>query len=99
MPAPAGAVDRRGVENALMPQSAEIAANAELRERELIMYVSISLALTGGLRRRLVDVLEARLAIETGVAITVSPSNNGSTPPTTGTCATSSGPHWPDCRP
>ncbi|GAB2539365.1 TetR family transcriptional regulator [Nocardia heshunensis] len=46
-----------------------IAANAELRERELIKLASISAALAEGLRRRGVGAPEANLAAETGVAV------------------------------
>ncbi|WP_228003240.1 TetR family transcriptional regulator [Nocardia australiensis] len=50
-------------------RQAVIAANAELRERELIKLASISTALAGGLRLRGVGGPEANLAAETGVAV------------------------------
>jgi AcrR family transcriptional regulator len=46
-----------------------IAANVELRERELIKMASLSLALADGLRRRGVTDPEASLAAEAGVAV------------------------------
>jgi AcrR family transcriptional regulator len=48
---------------------AVIAANPELRERELIKLASLSAALADGLRRRGVAELDANLAAEAGVAI------------------------------
>lgn len=46
-----------------------IAANAELRERELIKMASLAAALADGLRRRGVDNPDASLAAETGVVV------------------------------
>ncbi len=46
-----------------------IAANAELRERELIKMASLSAALADGLRRRGVTDPDAGLAAEAGVAV------------------------------
>jgi AcrR family transcriptional regulator len=46
-----------------------IAANAELRERELIKMASLSAALAEGLRRRGVTEPEASLAAEAGIAV------------------------------
>ncbi len=46
-----------------------IAANAELRERELIKMASLAAALADGLRRRGVTDPEASLAAEAGVAV------------------------------
>jgi AcrR family transcriptional regulator len=46
-----------------------IAANAELRERELIKMASLAVALADGLRRRGVDDPAASLAAEAGVAV------------------------------
>ncbi len=46
-----------------------IAANAELRERELIKMASLSLALADGLRRRGVADPDASLAAEAGIAV------------------------------
>jgi AcrR family transcriptional regulator len=46
-----------------------IAANAELRERELIKMASLSAALADGLRRRGVTDPDASLAAEAGVAV------------------------------
>jgi AcrR family transcriptional regulator len=50
-------------------RQAVIAANAELRERELAKLASWSLALGDGLRRRGVGEPAASLAAETGVAV------------------------------
>ena len=46
-----------------------IAANAELRERELIKLASLSAALADGLRRRGVPDPDATLAAEAGIAV------------------------------
>ena len=46
-----------------------IAANAELRERELIKLASLSTALAGALRRRGVEDVPASLAAEAGVGV------------------------------
>ncbi len=46
-----------------------IAANAELRERELIKMASLSAALAEGLRRRGVTDPQASLAAEAGIAV------------------------------
>ncbi|MGF7236735.1 MAG: TetR family transcriptional regulator [Frankia sp.] len=46
-----------------------IAANAELRERELIKMASLSAALADGLRRRDVTDPDASLAAEAGIAV------------------------------
>ena len=46
-----------------------IAANADLRERELIKMASLSAALADGLRRRGVADPDARLAAEAGIAV------------------------------
>lgn len=46
-----------------------IAANAELRERELIKMASLSAALADGLRHRGVRDPDARLAAEVGIAV------------------------------
>jgi hypothetical protein len=46
-----------------------IMANAELRERELIKFASMSAALTDRLRRRGAGDTEASLAAETGIAV------------------------------
>jgi AcrR family transcriptional regulator len=46
-----------------------IAANAELRERELIKMASLSAALADGLHRRGVADPDARLAAEAGIAV------------------------------
>lgn len=50
-------------------RQAVIAANAELRERELIKMATLSQALADGLRNRGVPDPEAGLAAETGVAV------------------------------
>jgi AcrR family transcriptional regulator len=50
-------------------RQAVIAANAELRERELIKLASLSAALGDGLRRRGVADPDASLAAEAGVAV------------------------------
>jgi len=46
-----------------------IAANSELRERELIKMASLAVALADGLRRRGVDDANASLAAEAGIAV------------------------------
>lgn len=50
-------------------RQAVIAANADLRERELIKLSTMAAALTDSLRRRGIDDLEAHLAAETGIAV------------------------------
>ena len=50
-------------------RQAVIAANAELRERELIKMASLSAALADGLRRRSVADPDASLAAEAGVVV------------------------------
>ena|SRR5690349_21200453 len=50
-------------------RQAIINANAELRERELIKFASLSAALAGGLRRRGVPEPDASLAAETGIVV------------------------------
>ncbi|MFJ3671542.1 TetR/AcrR family transcriptional regulator [Streptomyces sp. NPDC090106] len=50
-------------------RQAVIAANTDLRERELIKQAALTAALTDALRRRGVDTLEAGLAAETGTAV------------------------------
>jgi hypothetical protein len=50
-------------------RQAVIAANAELRERELIKMASLSLALADGLRHRGVADPDANLAAEAGIAV------------------------------
>jgi hypothetical protein len=50
-------------------RQAVIAANAELRERELIKMATLSAALADGLRRRGVTDPEASLAAEAGIAV------------------------------
>ncbi len=50
-------------------RQAVIAANAELRERELIKMASLSAALAEGLRRRGVTDPDATLAAEAGIAV------------------------------
>jgi AcrR family transcriptional regulator len=50
-------------------RQAVIAANAELRERELIKMASLSAALADGLRKRGVTDPEASLAAEAGIAV------------------------------
>jgi AcrR family transcriptional regulator len=50
-------------------RQAVIAANAELRERELIKLAKLSAALADGLRRRRVADPDASLAAEAGVAV------------------------------
>ena len=52
-------------------RQAVIAANAELRERELIKLASLSAALADGLRRRGVPDPDASLAAEAGIAVYV----------------------------
>jgi hypothetical protein len=46
-----------------------IAANGELRERELIKMAALSAALADGLRRRGVAEVTARLVAEAGIAV------------------------------
>ncbi len=58
--------DRRGYARR---RQAVIAANAELRERELIKLASLSAALAAGLRRRGVADPQASLAAEAGIAV------------------------------
>jgi AcrR family transcriptional regulator len=50
-------------------RSTVIAANADLRERELIKMATLSAALTQALRERGVDALDANLAATTGIAV------------------------------
>jgi AcrR family transcriptional regulator len=50
-------------------RQALIAANAELRERELIKLATLTAALTGALRQRGVAEPAARLAAEAGIAV------------------------------
>jgi AcrR family transcriptional regulator len=64
----AAAVLGEGREYSRQRQSV-IAANAELRERELIKMASLSVALADGLRRRGVSDANANLAAEAGVAV------------------------------
>jgi AcrR family transcriptional regulator len=60
--------ERRGRESARQRQ-AVIAANAELRERELIKLASLASAMADALRRRGVTDSAASLAAEAGVAV------------------------------
>jgi AcrR family transcriptional regulator len=64
----AGAVLQERRESARQRQTV-IAANAELRERELIKLASLASALAGALRRRGVGEPAASLAAEAGIAV------------------------------
>ena len=71
-------------------RQAVIAANAELRERELIKLASLAAALADALRHRGVKDPAASLTAEAGIAVFKSPSNGGSRKPTSETCRGSS---------